>query len=496
MKSLFLIFFCFLLHPVCNGQQTYTVSEGELQFIHPEKGIVIKKNDSFFRLDIKVDFVGTTQKISSVVSPVKDEDVKILSKKQKVITYAEIDGSYDFKKLQNLQFIYEEDTSHFYKLFQFNPNYFAIFRNEQQEGETYSSLDEFMPYIFIQFGKKKIIYTYDNEQIYLVPTKNKINLLEQYSNSNAEWKMEKLVLTNKEVHNFSVHTFSDLKETFFKIDTLPNKKVVLKNSHNETLISKSYDSITLGYIIRCYDNGTIDLYNLTFKKLNKTKVKAVKLYRGSMQIIENNRLKLIDFTGTEIKKTIDFGIVLLDAPERNYFYEVSIKKQPHFMLKVRNFDDFGKENSNTTSDSISLRNTENIKEFYFKNQSTDTINRPTNFTESYLFDKKARITEQVNFDYEIIWFLHNDGTLGMNYLGYFLNPNFDSHDFSNYQKLQSVSYKYPYYKIRKNDLYQFYPLQKEFRYKKLDDFQGNFARFELPNGQKGWLSLDGKEYKD
>lgn len=496
MKSVFLIFFFLLIHPICNGQQTYTITEGELQFIHPEKGIVIKKNDSFYRLDIDVDFAGNKQKISSVLSPIKEDEVKILSKKQNNITSAEIDGSYDFKKLQKLQFVHEEDENDSYKFCQFNSNYFAIFSNKRENGETYTSLVEYMPYIFIQFGKKKIIYTYDNENVYLIPTKNKINLFEQYSKPIADLKTEKLDLTNNEVYQFSVHTFSNLEETFFKIDSLSNKKVILKNSYNEMLISKKYDSIVLGNIIRCYDNGSVDLYNLALKKLNKTKLKSAKLYRGSLQIIENSRLKLIDWTGTEIKKKIDFGIVLLDAPERSYFYEVSITKKPHFVLKARNFDNFCREDSNTTIDSITLLNTEGIKEFYFKQQSTDTISRPYDFTPHFQSDKKARITELVNFDNETIWFLNNDGTFGMNYLGYFIKADFDSTDFSNYQKLQSVDYNYPFYKIKKNDLYQFFPLQKKFRYKKLDDFQGNFARFELPNGQKGWLSLDGKEYPD
>lgn len=496
MKSVFLIFFFLLMHPVCNGQQTYTISEGELQFIHPEKGIIIKKNDSFYKLDINVDFVGNKQKISSVLSPIKEDEVRVLSKKQNSIISTEIDGSYDFKKLQKLQFVYEEDESDSYKFCQFNPNYFAVFSNKRENGETYTSLVEYMPYIFIQFGKKKIIYTYDNEQVYLIPTKNKINLFEQYSNHVADLKMEKLALSNNEVYQFSIHASPNLEESFFKIDSLSNKKVLLKNSYNETLISKSYDSIVLGNIIRCYDNGSVDLYNLALKKLNKTKLKSAKLYRGSLQIIENNRLKLIDWTGTEIKKKIDFGIVLLEAPERNYFYEVSITKEPHFVLKARNFSNLGTENSNTTIDSITLLNTKGIKEFYFKQQSTDTISRPYDFTQHFLSDKKARITKLVNFDYETIWYLNNDGTFGMNYLGSFTKTDFDSTTFRNYQKLQSVSYKYPYYKIKKNDLYQFFPLQKDFRYKKLGDFQGNFARFEFPNGQKGWLSLDGIEYSD
>ena len=62
--------------------------------------------------------------------------------------------------------------------------------------------------------------------------------------------------------------------------------------------------------------------------------------------------------------------------------------------------------------------------------------------------------------------------------------------------MQFVEFKYPFYKMKKNNLVKLFPLNKEFRYKKIEDFQGNFARFELPNGQKGWLSKEGKEYLD
>ena len=52
------------------------------------------------------------------------------------------------------------------------------------------------------------------------------------------------------------------------------------------------------------------------------------------------------------------------------------------------------------------------------------------------------------------------------------------------------------YLIERGELFGYYPLNKEVKYKILESFQGNFARFELPNGQKGWISKQGKEYLD
>lgn len=44
------------------------------------------------------------------------------------------------------------------------------------------------------------------------------------------------------------------------------------------------------------------------------------------------------------------------------------------------------------------------------------------------------------------------------------------------------------FKIKKNNLFAYFPLNKEPKYKTLEKFQDNFARFELPNGQ-GWIDL-------
>ncbi|MDW8848978.1 hypothetical protein SD960_02645 [Flavobacterium sp. MMLR14_040] len=49
-----------------------------------------------------------------------------------------------------------------------------------------------------------------------------------------------------------------------------------------------------------------------------------------------------------------------------------------------------------------------------------------------------------------------------------------------------------FFKIKKNNLFGYFPLNKEPKYKTLEKFQDNFARFQLPNGQKGWIDLTGE----
>lgn len=49
-------------------------------------------------------------------------------------------------------------------------------------------------------------------------------------------------------------------------------------------------------------------------------------------------------------------------------------------------------------------------------------------------------------------------------------------------------------KVGKSDLYHYYHISSEVKYKRLDDFVFNLAYFELENGKKGYVDLEGNEY--
>lgn len=510
MKNLFYILFLFF-SVLSFGQPVYKITEGEVQFIHLDYGIILKKDNLYYKLNIEINYYDHKKELT--LEFVAESEIKELLTSEKTIFYKDIDENYNFEKLKELSFLYTYDDKEtiknkkhdIYKFCQFNQNYFAIFQDRHDEKNIYTSVEEVMPYMFIEFGNKKIIFTY-KEHYYLIPAKNKLKIFQQRDNDYLPFhKTEKLKLSNKEIYEFSQYAHYDLKDEFFVVDTLPNKKVRLKNIYDEILINQNYDSIILSPIIKCYNNNKIDLYNLTYKKLNKIPLKASKGGLGSVQILEKNKIKQIDWTGKQIKKGIYYPLVSLpEAPQYEYYYEVEIfKKDTDFVFKAKNFSWFAMEHDKTEIDTLNLINTKGIKRFYFKsNISKDTV---SNNREFYSYDNfKPRITDIITFDYEIIHFQKKDGTYGMNYLGKFLkNPHFkeyieyvDFEQFDEYQNLQLIEYKYPFYRMKKNNLYKLYPLQKDFRYKKLKDFQGNFARFELPNGQKGWLDLQGNEYLD
>jgi hypothetical protein len=511
MKQLLYISF-FLFSILSFGQQTYKITEGELQFILPGKGIIIKKDNQFFELKLKILFNKSKKSIETKLQPISEESLELFSKGKSLVSYSDIKENHDFNDLQKISFNhigrFNNDDKKYdeYKLYLINKNFFAYFTNRYEDKNKYTNIEEYMPFIIIEFENKRIIYTYDNEEIFIIPTNKLYKIIHQYDSENKEFKTEKLKISNEEIYKFSQHAFHDFEDEFFVVDTLPSKKVVLKNMYNEILINQSYDSIQLSQIIKCFDKGKIDLFNLSFNKLNKFSLKTSKVSLGSIQIIEKNKLRWIDWTGKEINKGFSFPIVLVpEAPQHEYKYELAFSKSNEkFILKARNMDVFGFETNETESDTLSLTNTIGIKNFYFQNNnSKDTISSNREF---YHFDNyKTRITEMVDFSYTVIYFQRDNGTYGMSYLGNFyvnnedFNNNISSaefNDFNEYQELQFVEFKYPFYKMKKNNLFKLFPLHKEFRYKKLEDFQGNFARFELPNGKKGWLSKEGEEYLD
>jgi len=51
-------------------------------------------------------------------------------------------------------------------------------------------------------------------------------------------------------------------------------------------------------------------------------------------------------------------------------------------------------------------------------------------------------------------------------------------------------------RFKSNGLYGFWPQNDSARYKDLSGFEKGFARYMLPDGSNGWLSLDGGEYRD
>lgn len=82
-----------------------------------------------------------------------------------------------------------------------------------------------------------------------------------------------------------------------------------------------------------------------------------------------------------------------------------------------------------------------------------------------------------------------------NQVGHTINPKTETALPLEYDEIQTFGFYHPAL-IKKNGLVGYFELNERAKYKSIERFQGNFARFTLPNGSKGWLDLKGKEYFD
>ncbi|MEM6686847.1 MAG: hypothetical protein AAF617_13770 [Bacteroidota bacterium] len=62
------------------------------------------------------------------------------------------------------------------------------------------------------------------------------------------------------------------------------------------------------------------------------------------------------------------------------------------------------------------------------------------------------------------------------------------------QNVTHIEYVGDMIRFLDDNLYGYYGIHLKGRYKKLDQFHRFFAAFELPDGRKGWLDRNGKEY--
>jgi hypothetical protein len=118
----------------------------------------------------------------------------------------------------------------------------------------------------------------------------------------------------------------------------------------------------------------------------------------------------------------------------------------------------------------------------------------------YCEESLRKITIDRKYPFLIYTKLKN-GKYNLNTIDYLYseNPNLEieKENVALPKDLDSVT-KNGFYRIEKIGLVTYYPIMKQIKYKTLSEFDyyWNFARFELPNGQKGWLTIDGKEYFD
>lgn len=490
--SLF-VFFFILSSQICLGQKVFKITDGELQFIHSKKGIFVKKSNSFYHLKLEdIDYYkGLRKGLKYELEKVTLEQLEEVKKDSSAISTSEI-FKFDFKELDNKKFTTKNDINEDdnYRLFKYNKNFFMV---SILEDSIQRPRNEYLfHYAILDFGNnKKIIY---HPEGFIVPTKEKVKFLFKKGELNDSFKNYKTtVYENLQAIDIQVVNSSDLRLNgdFYKIDTLKSKQLQIKDLYNERVIKQSFDSITSnGNFIIGYKKGKIEIYNYTFKKFNLKNCRAFSFakFYPNMQIIDGDSLRRINLIGENYKK--EDASYSTDGtqyfPDMEIGFEITSKNDEFYITGkvgslVQNFDGSGGK--------YKLYNRERFETIQGANEGMYLI---TTYSEMM----------GTTMSYPILFYTKlKNGKFNLNTLDYLIaeNPSKEIEDYNNQlpkncDNITVLDQKN--YLIEKSGLFTYYPIMKEIKYKKLDDFKGNFARFELPNGQKGWLSFSGKEYLD
>jgi len=484
MKICILTFcICIFFAAHCTAQPTFKITEGIVQFIHPEKGIVVKNSNGYAILSVYPEIEGGEIMISTKLNNIDRQDFDILKADAGTIVSGDI-TRYNFKKLKDIKFVSnEKDGYGEYECFLFNDEIFTQF---QYEAGKLIELDEYYNYCYLEFTpNKKIVILFDGYPNFIVPTNNGVKLINTFNRSVDVVKNDH-EYSREHYRHFLAAGHSDA----YRIDTLANKKVRLVNYFGKDVIPETFDSINRGYFVIGYNSKKIELYNYRFKKLKLRGIRAVKVNEvlPQAQILQGNNIKTIGVTGKEA--TSEDNHIMPFIYEGNgtaeYFKEITLQKKPDGSFTLSEYE-------NKVFD---LADTKNIEALYFSNDTISKLlithsDRPLNLDMAPLHDV-------------IVYYKNKDKTFGINYLTAFIKerPGYVAQyklDFSGYQNLDAIKVIHPeknIYLFKKDNMYLLYPVNKTFKYKLIGTFEGFYARYELPDGKKGCLDLKGHEYPD
>lgn len=458
-----LVLILILLPAWCFAQHTYKITDGELLLITYKGGMVFKKPDGLYGVTLerggrhelkyaKLDAAGF-EKIKAYKNTVfRDNLLNDI-----------VPGSLD-----HVKFTYGAPDETDYGIF-YSDFLFASF-NMNEDGKI-RSLNDMMPYAYIETNGFRFICIFD-DGIYVLPTKNGLKVIvSEYNSDETTFS----ILPHKIATEESVICAAYMKsycDEYYSITKSGKHKYRLADKFGTPEIKAAYDSIILGRAIIGMKNNKFDLYNYRHEKLNTKPARAYRLYSNCVQFLENNVVSTKVYGGSdaEAKKYEIFDFPY--EPDGTQTYSFNIRKEDgRFYADISGNDTL----------TLKLQNTEGIESVYFHNNQSGGF--------------MAGLSDYANCP---VYFKSKDGKFGLGELRRFTDPeHYDSDAYIDYQDLQSVEgVGSRLFKLKKDNLLMFYPLQRQFRYKSLAAFDGSFARFELPNGKKGWLGGDGREYLD
>lgn len=459
MKTLYLLLFT-LAAITCAAQRTCVVTCARLAFVHPAEGIIVKQGETYSRFTVRVNFANDTVKYSPEFEPLTTPQWEALQKDPANIYPKDI-KSLNPKKLHKTAFVhkgkYENETLRYV-----NSDYYALI--EEEEGKEF--MRHTSGYFYVQFGGKTLVVLEGDIDGLIVNTKKGLSFLKDGGQETYTAIENNYRFTEQDILGF------DMQEDYIP-DTL-NGRVSLRNVFREVVIPHRYDSIAQShYFIACYKGKNIDLYNHMLQKLDLPGLRVfipTTYYIHEANILQGNTPKRIMVTGEELKK--GRGYILDEMPSSDEPNLASVlKEEDRFYIESTAVQDL------TGNYKQLLSHTEDIDSLYLPFYTVSSyIDHPVNVVCCKLKNGKYSIRSLQSVLYDTVDEYPYKG------------PSIENAD------TISVSGDFIFFEIR--GLTGIWPLSTQTRYTRLDAFTNGFARFTLPNGQKGWLSITGQEYLD
>ncbi|UWX59664.1 hypothetical protein N0B40_14735 [Chryseobacterium oranimense] len=262
--------------------------------------------------------------------------------------------------------------------------------------------------------------------------------------------------------------------------------------NGKNVVPAIYDDVSTDFLVIAKKGNGFDLYNNKLILLDQnikayeyfipmdifqiiTKKNEIKTFNNKGQQIDTSKLKIESQKDLFIKNdralenyTITNNGVKYERKE--YFGKENYPREFNYKI-IKNGKDARFVNNKKSLEISSFYNP-NITDYFEKTSSPD-------YTEETLYTplKHTYIILKINEKYGV-W------------------------DFKEQKEIITFQYKriipyQNYLSLEKDELSTFYPnIGIEPKYKKLEPYTGAFARFETPDGKKGWVDRRGKEYFD
>lgn len=252
-----------------------------------------------------------------------------------------------------------------------------------------------------------------------------------------------------------------------------------------------YDYVSTNFVIITKKGKEINIYNLDNFQPLYSNIKAFEFCTSpdpyTVQIItKENELKTYNNEGI----VNDYSIFVAEEKSRKEFFKKSIKEDHDYNIMNSNIIGIRYLKKDTTPYGFDYKLPKGTSKSLFLNNNNKNLHI-TNFYSELSDSFELEYSEEILFT-----------PLKYSYVMAKVKGKYGVWDFKEEKIILPFEYKriisyQKYLRLEKNELVTFYPnIGTEPKYKKLEPYIGAYARFETPDGKKGWVDRKGKEYFD